>query len=248
MKYLIFSDESGKWNEGNYYVRSWVKITPEKYNFLRKEVLFAKHETKVKELKWEQFKKNYQIFKNIFNVDFSIFITISRPAHFQSRNYKIISEIEKVPVSTGGQDLTDKIKKKIVNSAKNELFFNYFEKTHVENSKKALVGGEDNGDYIYLIDSPQYLDKGWINIAEECNIRNIEVIKASESNPGIEVADVISGCVKDLLEKKKAINEIYNECIKPKMLDMTSKTFPNPNMIFYSDYTPEEKEQMDIFR
>lgn len=57
MKYLIFSDESGKWNEGDYYIRSWIRITPENYDLLRKEVIFSKHETGVKELKWEKFRK-----------------------------------------------------------------------------------------------------------------------------------------------------------------------------------------------
>jgi len=40
MKYLMFSDESGKWNEGDYYIRSWIRITPENYDLLRKEVIF----------------------------------------------------------------------------------------------------------------------------------------------------------------------------------------------------------------
>ena len=29
MNYLIFSDESGKWNEGKQYIRSWIRITPD---------------------------------------------------------------------------------------------------------------------------------------------------------------------------------------------------------------------------
>ena len=88
MKYLIFSDESGRWNEGDYYVRSWVRITPENYLSLRKEVIFAKYETGVKELKWERFSKNLDKFKNISDADFDIFVTISKPDHFKAKNYK----------------------------------------------------------------------------------------------------------------------------------------------------------------
>ena len=39
MKYLIFSDECGVWNEGDYYIRSWIKLTP-KLHLLKKEVIF----------------------------------------------------------------------------------------------------------------------------------------------------------------------------------------------------------------
>ncbi len=248
MKYLIFSDESGKWNEGDYYIRSWVRITPENYDLLRKEVIFSKHETGVKELKWGKFRKNVEKFKNIFGVEFSVYITITKPQHFQARSYNIINAISAVPVSTGGQALTDKIKTKIINSAKNELFFNYFEKVHIENSRNALVKNEDSQEYKYLIDTPQYLDREWENIAKDCEIEQIDITKISASNPGIEVADVISGCVMDFLLDNNNAKDTYNNFIKSKMCDMGSKTYPNPNLIFYQDFTDGEKKQINIFR
>jgi len=248
MKFLIFSDESGLWNSGNYYIRSWIRITPENYDLLRKEIIFSKHEKSVKELKWERFKKNYEHFKNIFSVNFNIFITISMPEHFQSRDYNIITAIENVPISTGGQELTGKIKKKIISSAKNELFFNYFEKIHIENSKKALLHEEDSNDYKYIIDTPQYLDREWVNIAKECGIEQIEIIKISKNVPGIELADIVSGCMMDLLENKEGIKLIYEECIKSKMCNMRSQECPNPNLIFFQGFSEEEKIEMDIFR
>lgn len=248
MKFLIFSDESGQWNTGEYYIRSWIRITPENYDLLRKEIIFSKYETGVQELKWERFKKNCDKFKNIFNVDFNIFITISKPSHFQARDYRIINAIENVSVSTGGQELTGKIKKKIISSAKNELFFNYFEKIHIENSKKALLCEENTNDYKYLIDSPQYLDKEWINIAIECGIKQIEIIKISKNVPGIELADIVCGCIMDLLENVKGVKQIYEEFIKPKMWDMISQECPNPNFIFFPDFSEEEIVEMNIFR
>ncbi len=248
MKYLIFSDESGSWNEGRYYIRSWVKITPENYNLLRKEIIFAKHETGIKELKWKNFKKNYEKLKNIFNVDFEIFITISKPDHFKSRKYNIIDAIEKMSASTGTQELTEKIKNKIVNSVKNELFFNYFEKTHIKNSKDAFVANENSEEYEYIIDTPQYLDREWEEIARECGIKQISIEKSSANVPGVELADVISGCIMDLLESKEESGAIYNECIKKKMLDMTSIKFPNPNLVFYQDFTTDDKDKINIFR
>ena len=248
MKFLIFSDESGQWNTGKYYIRSWIRITPENYDLLRKEIIFSKYETSVQELKWERFKKNYVKFKNIFSVNFNIFITISKPNHFQLRDYNIITAIDNVPISTGGQELTDKIKKKIISSAKNELFFNYFEKIHIGNSKKALLCEENPNDYKYIIDTPQYLDKEWINIAIECGIKQIEIIKISKNVPGIELADIVSGCIMDLLENKEGIKLIYEECIKSKMCNMLSQECPNPNLIFFQDFSDEEKIEMNIFR
>jgi len=248
MKYLIFSDESGCWNEGKYYIRSWIRITPDNYNLLKKEIIFSKYETNVKELKWERFKRNYDKFNNIFNVDFNIFITISKPSHFQLRNYKIITAIDNVPISTGGQELTGKIKRKIISSAKNELFFNYFEKIHIENSKKALLCEENANDYKYIIDSPQYLDKEWTNIAIECGIKQIEIIKISKNVPGIELADIVSGCIMDLLENVKGVKQIYKECIQSKMWNMISEECPNPNFIFFPDFSEEEIIEMNIFR
>jgi len=248
MKFLIFSDESGQWNIGKYYIRSWIRITPENYNLLRKEIIFSKYETNVQELKWERFKKNYDKFKNIFSVNFNIFITISKPNHFQLRNYKIITAIDNVPISTGGQELSGKIKKKIVSSAKNELFFNYFEKIHIENSKKALLCEENPNDYKYIIDTPQYLDKEWLNIAKECGIEQIEIIKISKNVPGIELADVVSGCIMDLLKSVEVAKLIYKECMQSKMWNMVSQECPNPNLIFIQDYSEEEKIEMNIFR
>jgi len=249
MRYLIFSDESGKWNEGAYYIRSWIRITPENYNLLRKEVIFSKHETNVKELKWERFENNYDKFKNIFSVNFDIFITISKPKHFQSIKYNILDAIESVPISTGGQVLTEKIKKKIINSTKNELFFNYFEKTHIQNSKDVLIS-EDclEDDYKYITDTPQYLDKEWLSIANECGIKQVEVEKISKNSPGIELADVVSGCISSFLAKDVNAQKIYKECVKNKMMNMSSKKLPNPNLIFYQDFSETEKKETNIFR
>jgi hypothetical protein len=248
MKFLIFSDESGRWNTGKYYIRSWIRITPENYDLLRKEIIFSKHETGVKELKWRKFKNNYVRFKNIFSVGFDIFITISKPDHFQSREYDIVTGIENLPNSTGGRELTYKIKTKITNSVKNQLFFNYFEKVHIENSRKALLHKESPNEYKYIIDTPQYLDREWENIAMECGIQQIEIIKISENIPGIELAGIVSGCIMDLLENKEGIKLIYKECIKPKMWNMMSQECPNPNFIFFPDFSSEEITEMNIFR
>jgi len=46
--YFVFSDESGKWNEGDYFIRSWIRISKVEYRLLKKEILFLKHELGIK--------------------------------------------------------------------------------------------------------------------------------------------------------------------------------------------------------
>jgi len=255
MKYLIFSDESGDWNKGKYYIRSWIKISPDQYELLRKEIIFSKHETSTKELKWKNFLKNLNKFKNIFLIDFEIFITISIPEHFQDRleknRYNIIRTLEGIKnnQSTGGEKFKEIVKEKILNSAKHTLFFNYFERQHIENSKGALVNNINDNEYKYIIDTPQCLDKDWLDIAKECNITNIVIEKKSEKIPGIELADIVAGCVHAyLLESHIEAKNIYNDYIKDKMLNKKSIKYPNPNLIFYQDFIDKEKEGLNIFR
>jgi len=247
MKLLIFSDESGRWNDGEYYIRSWIKIDSEQYNLLRKEVIFAKHETGVKELKRDKFKTNYETFKSIFSFDFTVFITISQPSHFEKQKYNIINEINKVdlpPIKKQG--LIEKIRERITYAVKQELFFNYFEKQHIENSVQALLPSEKPDDYEYYVDNPQY--KQWGDIAKECGIKNIEIIEKSEEYPGIELADVVCGCISDKIKDDEKAKTIYEECIKGKMLNMYNEDTPNPNLIFFKDFSDKEKKALNIFR
>jgi len=60
--------------------------------------------------------------------------------------------------------------------------------------------------------------------------------------------DIVCGCIKDLIKKDKKATKIYNEHIKPKMLDMTSKKYPNPNRIFNKNFTEKEVGELNIFR
>lgn len=258
MNYLVFSDESGRWNNGDYYIRSWIKASPSNYELIRKDIVFIKHETGTKELKWKSIKNIDARIKNIieslFGTKIKIFITISKPAHFKKRlennRYKILTTLKEIEPerSTGGERFTATIKDKIISSAQHTLFINYFEKQHIGNSKKAFVNNIDGNLYKYIVDTPQCVDKDWEKIAKECGIVNIEIAKKSGSIPGIELADLIAGCIHEYLNNDDRAGEFYNEYIKQKMLNMTSQTLPNPNLIFFSDFSPEEIKKTNIFR
>jgi len=247
MKFLIFSDESGRWNATEYYIRSWLKIAASQYNLVEKEVFYKKYKKNVKELKWDKFKTNYETFKSIFDLDFEVFVTISKLSHFQSRKYNIIEAIKTVEFpGIKKQRLVEKIRERVTYAVKQELFFNYFEKQHIENSVKALLPNEKPKDYDYFADNPQYRD--WKDIAKECGINNVNIVEKSEECPGVELADVVCGCIYDITKGDKKAKTIYEECIKGKMVNMNSKDVPNPNLIFYNDFSDKEKMQLNIFR
>ena len=82
----------------------------------------------------------------------------------------------------------------------------------------------------------------------ECEIEQVEIVKNSEKIPGIELADVVSGCILDFLGNKERAKCIYKEHIKNKMCNMLSQKCPNPNLIFFQDFCDEEKNELNIFR
>jgi len=258
MDYLIFTDESGSWNEGDFYLRSWVKITPRSYEMLRKDIIFIKHETGIRELKWKSLINNINKIQNtivsIFKIDFNIFITISMPHHFQNRlwnnKYNILKTLQhiKSEQSTGGEQFTEAIKNKIISAAQHTIFYSFFEKQHIENANKALINDIPSESYQYIVDTPQCLDKDWAKIANECGIVNIKIEKKSGKVSGIELADIIAGCIHEYLRGEGKAGEYYKNYIKDKMLDMCSKTFPNPNLIFFHDFSTDEKKKVAIFR
>jgi len=92
------------------------------------------------------------------------------------------------------------------------------------------------------------LRKDWEKIAKECGIINIEIVKKSGEVPGIELADTVAGCIHEHLNDERKAGEFYNEYIKKKMLNMASKDLPNPNLIFFNDFNPEERTKTNIFR
>jgi len=258
MDYLIFSDESGIWNEGDFYLRSWVKISPRDYKLLRKDIVFIKHEISAKELKWKSIKSNRNkiedLIESVFGIGFNVFISISIPRHFQDRlennRYTILRTLHdiKSEQSTGGEQLTEVIKSRIIRAAQHTLFYSFFEKQHIKNAKTALVQEIPSGAYQYIVDTPQCLDKDWIKIANECEIVNVKIEKKSEKVPGIELTDIIAGCIHEYLNRDAQAGEFYGKYIKNKMLDMCSKTIPNPNLVFYEDFNSDERSKVNIFR
>lgn len=254
MRYLIFSDESGTWKAGDYYIRSWIRISPEDYELISKEIVYIKHKMKFDEVKWIPIKNNIENIRSniesLFGIEFSLFVTISKPEHFKRRNYNIIRTLKNIPTeqSTGGEEFTTIIRNRIIAKTQHILFFNYFEKQHIENSKIALVNNINNTEFKYMVDKPQIWDEDWKKIAKECGIINLKIVKKSKEESGIELADIIAGCINAHLNRDEEASEFYSEYVKNKMIDMTSRDMPNPNLIFRGDFSTEEKRAVRIFR
>ena len=247
---FVFSDESGSWHSGPVYVRSWVKMSNDVYEQVKREVVYKKHLADVKELKYDKFQCNQGNFNSIFSFDFTVFVTISIPEHFEKRKYTILQTLQGIDISksTGGEQITESIKTKVINSAKNILYFVYFENHHIKNSQKALIDDLDYDDYEYQIDIPQCQPKEWKVLASENGIKNIKVIRRSEECPGVELADVVAGCIYNKIMGDGTASQIYNDYVKSKMADMASRTYPNPNMIFFQDFTDDQKKLCSGFR
>ncbi len=252
-EYLIFSDESGTWNsKSGYYIRSWIKITKEEYKLLKKEVEKLKQENNIKEIKWRKFSKNYKKFDSILKYDFNVFITISRPKHFFEKEnvYNAVINIKRMSLNKfgGRAEIAEKIRKKIIKTVENTLFFNLYEKQHIENTKFAFTKEDGYHSFHLLVDSPQHLKKEWKKIAKEAGFEKVKIVKDSKKEAGIELSDVIAGCIQNMIKKEELATSIYNSFIKPKMVDMTSRDCPNPNLIFYNDFSSQEKSELNIFR
>jgi hypothetical protein len=242
MDYSIFTDESGSWHSGEHYVRSWIKLTESESENLAKEVLYLKYKTGIKEIKYSNFLAQPEEFQKIFSCDFQIYITISAPDKINYESYRVIKTLEGLPVEafSGAEDMQEMCKSKIISSAKNVLFLNYYERYHLDNAKSALVTSPEDR-YCLHVDSPQFVKKEWTKIAlqvfspllEEnfqCNLHS-----NSKDVPGIEIADCIAGCLQGCLDEKEDAKSIFQSMIKSKMCDMHSRSSPNPNLIFYNE-------------
>ena len=227
---------------------------------LEKEILYFKNKTNINELKWNNFKNQFNTNKTHFEtfiqglkqLEIKIFITISKPQHFQMKKseYNIIKTIKGLDnnIFTGKNITPTLTRSRILSAVENVLFFCIYEKIHIENSIKALCNKDNLSDYIYKVDSPQTNSEVWQAIAKNLNIQQIKIIKDSSKDPGIEIADIVAGCIQDLIKGNKQAKVFYASFVQQKMRDMHSTGTPNPNLIFFDDFTKDERDKLNIFR
>ena len=276
-EFLIFSDESGCWkpdpngNSENYYIRAWVRLKEEDLKPLNQLIEKIFNELKennsknIEELRWKYMKNDVLLksldetnLKELFDINFQTFITISVPscAIERIRETKTYFEIDKIneehltgyisdSIYKDDRNLAEITKKKLIKTVEHMLFMGIYEKYHIENAKKAFDLCE-TVDYEFIIDRPQCDKEMWKDIA---NIKNVE-LEDSKKNPGIQLADVVVGCYQDLLKDRESDDykkafEFYEKYLKSKQV-YKGKELPNPNLIFVYDQC--NKFVLDLIR
>ncbi len=228
-----------------------MKLSESNYDDLRKEILFIKKILRIQELKWYCFKKKYKDLNSkgklegLKNIHYEIFITITDTKHFKKKNYRIFSKLYETDIFSNLPESVDKekLKKRVENTIRREYFFSFYEATHIENAKKALIANSKD-KFEIIVDRPPYQD--WQELARVCGME--AKIKDSKEYEGIQLADVICGCIRDYVNGDNNVKDIYDECFKVHMRNMKDENIPNPNLIFYKDFNDEERRRLNIFR
>ena len=253
----IFSDESGRFNnkKGKYYVRSSIFLTLEdleKLNVILSSIIPNKFK---RNIKWNTWKQNINLLERLFSDDIKFEILISlisiqnflKKCNGKSGSYKFIQELE-----AGNLDeiLTEKergvpIKDKLLTKTKAVYFLNYWEFYCLENLKQLITNNWSQEEFYALTfhcpqmcnyDEYKQLVKG-TGLKDE----SIQFISGDE-NIGIGIADIISGCVRELLEEENNMKaqDVYENLIRPRLARSSFPTI-NPGTIYFNDIEPNER-------
>src|SRR3989344_5424366 len=85
---FIFSDETGHWNKGDFYIRSWMIISEEEYYRLKNKIEICKKLNNVKgEIKVGE-GHDYSVFEDL---NFNVYFTLTFCNDFKTRNFSIIN-------------------------------------------------------------------------------------------------------------------------------------------------------------
>jgi len=250
---IIFSDESGRWADGPYYVRSWIFWNIENYLQIERKYTEKlnrqKHllEWKNKRLKTILDKKSVEeIFQNIDRM----FFTFTIIKEFKERKLNVRSDINQllnVHPSLEGK----KYKKYLINNvgkAVNKTYFLYlYENMHFKSFFDKL---NDSSVYILMIDKPSQLDPKQHRkiLMESPFIENKKVILGesdSDLSLGLQVADCFAGMVNDFL--KNAVKESESWLCKYKEKFFDDKSI---NKIMWQgddDYQLKEIKRINTF-
>ncbi|MFA5518247.1 MAG: hypothetical protein WDA74_03240 [Spirochaetota bacterium] len=194
---FVFSDETGHWNEEEYYIRSWIVLTEEDYFILKDKMELCKKINNVRgEIKFGD-GHDYSLFEDL---NFEAYFTLTFCNDFKTRNFNLINQIngqDESSLNINGRN----IKEKILNTLKNSLFLNIYEFFHIKNTLLFIKSKFPDKKFIFLIDSPQCQNNDWKDIFQEVNDNNfkLKIINRSEDEIGIQFADIIAGNIKKIL-------------------------------------------------
>ncbi|MGB9680762.1 MAG: hypothetical protein ACPLYC_00990 [Minisyncoccia bacterium] len=208
---IAFSDESGVWADGPYYVRSWILWNFEDYIILEKKFLKTldrrKHllHWKDKKLRTDLSEKEQnEIFKSIDN----LYVTFTITNGFKDKKLKVRDDVQNLlnnHPSLKGKNyeryLIDNVGKAV-----NKTFFLYiYESVHFRSFLSKL---DSSSLYFLILDTPSQLDpeqhkKIWENsYSEEDNMKLIISYENDEYSLGLQVAHCFASATNDFLSNK----------------------------------------------
>jgi hypothetical protein len=184
MKFIIFTDEAGSWNqkpsnEESYYVRCWVRISYKDRKYLSGDVEIIK------------------------NSSAKVYLTFSKLSEFYSQKYNIREEIERevgtvfLRMGESLKDYMHKIPKEIRDAINRVLFLYIYERYAWEYAKTS--GILNNVDQIF-IHSPQFTKADYKDLLKTLGFgRENYVFIEGNKNRGISAADTLSRLMKKVL-------------------------------------------------
>jgi hypothetical protein len=219
-KYFIFSDESGSWSNPKcgFYIRSWIKISEERYLYLKGLWQQKKLPSPTK----SSLIKNSNGISKIFNQEkFEVIFTITKLNEFYLRKWGVRDSVS-LALSQLENTLLRAYEKKIplkLKVALNQiLFLNVYERFHIENAMDYLR--TRNGfDYEFLINKPQFSEDDYLEIFDDIKNRKeinakISFIKNNENELGICFTDAICSIFSDaLIGNKNSIFYLKNNIL-----------------------------------
>jgi len=230
MKFIIFTDESGSWNEKPkkenelYYVRCWVKV-PEK-------------KCRVKIIGRNKKSLFYDIDK-IKDYPIKIFFTFSCLSEFYNQKFIIREEIKKeignVLVKLGEilKDYMKKIPGEVEDAINRILFLNVYERYAWQD---AIDSGILDGVEKIYIHSPQFTKSEYEGLLQTVGFEKGKwVFVSGDKNEEVNLADTLSKLMRRVLssnfsEDKQVSNLkelIKNNCIK------TGRVIPGVDKVFF---------------
>jgi len=227
---IIFSDESGTWSEGPYYVRSWISWNIESYIQIEKKYTEKLNRKKCL-LKWENKRLKSSLDKDSLNEIFQsidkMFFTFTIIEEFKERRLRVREDINQLLKNHPGLE-GKRYKKYLIHNVENAVNKTYFlylyENVHFKSFFDRLYAGSM---YTLILDDPSQLDPKQHKkiLLESPFLRDKSVVLGKDDSDlclGLQVADCFAGMINDFLKNAGEESEKWLSKYKNKFFDSTS--------------------------
>ena len=251
MSIIVFSDECGSWSDTSetLYIRSFICFQEDSYDLMCGKL----HRDGVvdKIPKWRasgELRANAG-FCNFLFEDARIFIALTDMEQFRRTPYKVRTAITRLDYDELLKDFRSEfdLKKDLVNKVNQLLFLNIYEREFLFRLKATLtVAYSGQAIAEFALDNPQHNNDDYEEMAKGVlGDISFSFIKDEKDSPGICIADLVAGCLRDTLLKKgvKDAEAFYVSAVRPKLIPGDKKN-PNPSYQFWTNGIKEIQDQL----